>query len=404
MSSHAGTNNRTISGKAAHTNSGKALLTPSKSVTREKSKSWSGDVTRMSPNDEKMTSRKPSTPRTSGTTTKGIGNSSLPGSPKKKPGTPRTDAANGKGILSRERLSNGISDKTISISVTGDSDSETEQEAKESVFSPISDKPLISILKVPGRARSQSLPPNMILQQMSEGISALGANSKLAELLKREFSDEGSVENLAPPPSYLFSPRRVSFSLPQDSDDTGSGSSTPSYHLLPPLGHDRLSPSIINAEQGNPRKGSPYLYYHSSSESLDSDYRSPLNSRPSSAPKELDIQREPLPTGSSIFQRAMAEVSDSSDKNSESSDSETNADRSRSKTQKQPRHNKKDSRTNYLTPGYGTYSTSPRRWNTSGPSPRRLSNSNVSPRRGTPSTSVSPRRPSKSDSRDSRRT
>ena len=404
MSSHAGTNNRTTLGKAAHTSGGKALLTPIKSVTREKSISWSGDVTRMSPNDEKMTSRKPSTPRTSGATTKGLGNSSLPGSPKKKLSTPRTDAANSKGILSRERLSNGITDRAISISVTGDSDSEIEQEEKDSVFSPISDKPLISILKVPGRARSQSLPPNMILQQMSEGISALGANSKLAGLLKRESSDEGSVENLAPPPSYLFSPRRVSFSLPQDSsDDTGSGSSTPSYHLLPPLGHDRLSPSIINAEQGNHRKGSPYPYDHSSSESLDSDHRS-LNCRPSSAPKELDIQRDPLPTGSSIFQRAMAEVSDSSDKNSESSDSESNTDRSRSKTQKQTRHNKQESRTNYLTPGYGTYSTSPRRWNTSGPSPGRLSNSSVSPRRGTPSTSVSPRRPSKSDSRDSRRT
>ena len=398
MSGSSAAANRTPSGKAVCASEG--MLSTPRSSSREKSKSWS-DVTKMPPNDRKMTSMKPSTPRGSGSKNTGIANGS---SSFKQTGSPRRSMSNeSKGVLSREKMSNGLSSQKISINVSEDGDSEMD-EARDNVFSPIGDKPLISILKVPGRnrARSKSLPPNMILQQLSEGMSALGPNSKLAGLLKIESSEEGSMESLEPP-GYLFANRKVSFSLPRDSDDSGSGCSTPSSHLLPLLtGHGgRLSPSIVIAEQGNSRRSTQFYFDNSSSESLDSDHRSPINSRPSSAPK--DIQRTPLPTGSSIFQKAMAEVSDSSDRNSDSSDSESTEDRSRSKTNKHiNRTTKPAGRTNYLTAEYRVpNSTSPRRLSNSGASPRRI---DPSPRRAGPSPGVSPRRPSKSDSSGSRRT
>ena len=105
-------------------------------------------------------------------------------------------------------------------------------------------------------------------------------------------------------PSWVSVLKQEGFFLSsRDLDDSGSGCSTPSSHLLPPLtGHGgRLSPSIVIAEQGSSRRNAQFYFDNSSSESLDSDHRSPNNSRPSSAPK--DIQRTPLPTGSSIFQK-----------------------------------------------------------------------------------------------------
>ena len=372
----------------------KGLLSTRRPISREKSQSWS-DVTKMAPNDQKMASKK--SPRI----TKGLVNGSSP----KNAGSPRLSGSGSyerKGVLSREKLSNGLPSRNkISISVSEDCDNEMD-EARDNVFSPIGEKPLISILKVPGRnrARSQSLPPNMILQQLTEGMATLGPNSKLVGLLKeRESSEEGSMENLGPP-GYLFAPRKVSFSLPRDSDDSGSGCSTPSSHLFPPLsGSGRLSPSIMV----NSRKSTQFSFDNSDS---DSDHKSPINSRPSSAPK--DIQRGTLPTGSSIFQKAMAEVSDSSDRNSDSSDSENTQDtnRSRSKTNKHVnRTTKFEVGTNYLNPECRvSNSLSPRRQSTTGLSPRRKNQSSLSPRRTTPSSGVFPRRPSKTDYSGSRRT
>ena len=150
MSGSTGAANRTPSVKAVCAS--EACYQHQDLAVERESKSWS-DVTKMPPNDRKMTSMKPSTPRGSGPKNTGIANGS---SSLKQTGSPRRSISNeSKGVLSREKMSNGLSSQKISITVSEDGDSEMD-EARDNVFSPIGDRPLISILKVPGRNRARS--------------------------------------------------------------------------------------------------------------------------------------------------------------------------------------------------------------------------------------------------------
>ncbi len=334
-------------------------LNQRRSGTPRRSKSCAEtEVSEMAPNENSKngSSRKSARERNINTNNnKSLELSGGGTSPRKSAVTPRK-RPEAKSILGREKMPSG----QISINVTACEDEETKDEVKGL------DVELVSILKVPGRSRerSKSLPPSMIMEQMAEGARLLGPNSALKGLANSASAiEEESRGHMSPPPTSYPTRRRVSFSIPLVELENDSGGVGNPQSLLPPVGDNSRS---------------------SSSDSLDSDTSS--KARPSSP----IIQRGMLPSGSSIFQKAMLEDSSEDDENQELDsvflpNHETrleNAPRSRTAKNKNTT-NSKMGVFRYSSPTSGNY-LSPRRAHSNSLSPlppRKALTGRLSPRR-----------------------
>ena len=334
---------------------------------RTKSRTES-DISEMAPNENSKNggSRKSARERNINTNNNKSLDKTGGGSSPRKSATAQRKRPELKPILGREKMSSG----QISINVTPCEGEEDKEDVRGS------DVELISILKVPGRSRerSKSLPPSMIMEQMAEGARLLGPNSALKGLASSASAiEEESCGHLSPPPPNYTTRRRVSFSIPLvDMEEVGSGAGNPSS-LFPPVSCNSRS---------------------SSSDSLDSDTSSKARSN------SPVIQRGMLPSGSSIFQKAMLEDSSESDENRDSDSvfvpiqepGLENDPRSRAAKNK----NTTNSKTivfRYSSPTSGNY-LSPRRAYSNSLSPlppRKASTGRLSPRRNLYG-SVSPRR------------